>query len=109
MVLVTFAGCASEEFPRWINQLPESDSELCAIGVSGPTFCAGDARTKSISMSKTELARTLEVKIKSQILLRSEKDNRSFSTRINETASFASDVVLKKAQVRDQWVHPGNY
>jgi hypothetical protein len=108
MVLVTFAGCISEEFPRWINQLPESDSELCAIGVSGPTFYAEDARTKSISLAKTELARTLEVKIKSQMLLRSEGDHRSFSTSIDEMASFDTDVVLKNAQVREQWIHPGN-
>lgn len=106
---IALAGCASEEIPRWINQLPENDSELCAIGVSGPTFYAEDARNKSISLAKTELARTLEVNVKSQMLLRSEGDNRSFSTRIDEMASFHSDVVLKNAQVREQWIHPGNH
>ena len=108
LALWVLTGCASEKVPRWINQMPENDVELCAIGVSGPTYYVEDARTHSISLAKTELARTLEVKVKSEMVVHSEGDDRSFSTRMGETASFASDVILKKAQVREQWVHTGD-
>jgi len=100
-------SCSSDRPPGWINQLPERDGELCAIGVSGPTYYAEDARTNSLSLAKTELARTLKVKIQSQMLLQSQGDDKTFSTTMDELASFKSDVVLEKAQVRQQWVQPG--
>jgi len=52
----------------------------------------------------TELARTIEVRVKTDMVLRSEGDGRGVETRLDETAGFGSDVVLKQAQVREQWV-----
>jgi hypothetical protein len=54
-----------------------------------------------------ELARAVEVRVKTDLLLRSEGDARGVDIRMNETAGFGSDVVLKQAQVREQWIQSG--
>ncbi len=108
IIVISLSGCTAKGIPQWINQLPKNKAELCAIGASGPTYYAEDARSNSISLAKSELARTMEVTIQSQMLLRSEGDDESFGTRMDEMTNFTSDVVLKKAQVREQWVHSGD-
>lgn len=103
MLLLT--GCAANhKVPRWLNTMPASTQELCAIGVSGPTYYPEDARARSQASAMTELARTIEVRVKTDMVLRSEGDGRGVETRLDETAGFGSDVVLKQAQVREQWV-----
>lgn len=103
MLLLT--GCAANhKVPRWLNTMPASTQELCAIGVSGPTYYPEDARARSQASAMTELARTIEVRVKTDMVLRSEGDGRGVETRLDEIAGFGSDVVLKQAQVREQWV-----
>lgn len=104
--LALISGCA-EQLPTWIAEVPGSSSELCAIGVSGPTYYAEDARAHSKAAAMTELARALEVTVRSQLTIHSIGDSTGGDTAVRETAGFSSDVVLKDAQVREQWVHPG--
>jgi hypothetical protein len=99
-------GCA-EQHPTWISTLPESKKDICAIGVSGPTYYAEDARMNSRATAMTELARAVEVTVKSQMTMLTSGDTTSSDTVIRETAGFNSEVVLKAAQVREQWVTTG--
>ena len=99
------AGCAGEQkAPVWLNTMPASTQELCAIGVSGPTYYPEDARARSQASAMAELARVVEVRVKTDLVLKSEGDGRGVETRLDEIAGFGSDVVLKQAQVREQWV-----
>ena len=93
--------------PEWVHRMPGTKEELCAVGVSGPTYYNEDARANSKTLAMTELARTLEVKITADMTMRSQGDSRGSETAMQEVAGFASEVVLKQAQVREQWVHSG--
>lgn len=106
--LVILASCASSAPPTWINQVPGQSEGLCAIGVSGPTFYPEDARAKSQSQALTELARVLEVRVKADMTVYSQGNNQNYDTSLQEVAGLTSDVVLKQAQVKEQWVHPGD-
>lgn len=105
--LTLISGCA-EQPPTWIAEVPGSSHELCAIGVSGPTYYQEDARAHSKASAMTELARALEVTVKSQMTMQASGDSIGSDTAVQETAGFTSDVVLKQAYVREQWVHPGS-
>jgi outer membrane translocation and assembly module TamA len=87
--------------------MPASAQEICAIGISGPTYYQEDARARSQASAMAELARAVEVRVKTDLVLRSEGDSRGVDIRLNETAGFGSDVVLKQAQVREQWIQSG--
>lgn len=93
--------------PEWVYRMPSTKGELCAVGVSGPTYYNEDARANSKILAMTELARTLEVKVTADMTMRSQGDSRGSETAMQEIAGFASEVVLKQAQVREQWVHAG--
>lgn len=99
-------GCA-ESSPAWISTVPGSQHEICAIGISGPTYYAEDARANSKAAATAELARTMEVKVISQLRMDTRGTSTSADTAIQERAGFDSEVVLKQMQVRAQWVHPG--
>lgn len=104
-LMVCLVGCTADpKTPAWLSVIPASTQEICAIGVSGPTYYAEDARAKSQASAMAELSRAVEVRVKTDLMLRSEGDSRSVETRLDETAGFGSDVVLKHAQVREQWV-----
>ncbi len=100
-------GALLSESPGWLSRVPGGQEELCAIGVSGPTYYPEDALVRSKAQAMTELARTLEVKVKAHMLLRERGDSRGSEVRIVEEAEFSSDVMLKQAQVKEQWIHPG--
>ncbi|MCX5722770.1 MAG: hypothetical protein NT179_12200 [Nitrospirae bacterium] len=93
--------------PEWVHRMPGTKDELCAVGVSGPTYYNEDARANSKTLAMTELARTLEVKVTADMTMRSQGDSRGSETVMQEVAGFASEVVLKQAQIREQWVHSG--
>lgn len=104
-LMVCLVGCTADpKTPAWLSVIPASTQEICAIGVSGPTYYQEDSRARSQASAMAELARAVEVRVKADLVLRSEGDNRSVETRLDETAGFGSDVVLKQAQVREQWV-----
>ncbi|MEX5213247.1 MAG: LPP20 family lipoprotein [Nitrospiraceae bacterium] len=103
--LVNCAG--SLDAPKWVSELPAAERELCAIGISGPTYYPEDARARSQASAMAELARVVEVRVKSDLVLKSQGDRYGFDTSLNETAGFGSDVMLRNAQVREQWVHAG--
>ena len=96
--------------PRWLDELPVSKEELCAVGVSGPSYYWEDALANSKALALTELARGLEVKIKSHMRIRQSGDSvgRSELT-LTEVSDFTTEQVVTLAQVRAQWRNPGGY
>lgn len=106
-VLVGAVGCA-EQHPAWIAEVPQSRSELCAVGISGPTYYAEDARVNSKAAAMTELARAVAVTVTSHLTMQTTGNATSSDTAIRERAGFKSDVVLQHAQVREQWVQTGD-
>jgi len=71
-------------------------------------YHAEDALSNSKAAAITELARAVEVTVKSQLTIHVTGNERDSDTDMKETAGFKSDVVLRQAQVRAQWVHPGD-
>ena len=107
-LLVLGTGCAGQSSPpEWVSHMPGATQELCAIGVSGPTYYHEDAKTASKSLAMTELARALEVKVISALTVQSQGDSRGSETVVQETAGFSSETVVKQSQVREQWVADG--
>ena len=107
-IFLWLAGCAvDQKVPRWLSTMPGSTQEICAIGISGPTYYPEHARSRSHASAMAELARAVEVRVKTDLLIRSEGDARGVDVRLNETSDFGSDVLLKQAQVREQWVQSG--
>ena len=104
-------GCAGSqkmgEPPAWISHVPGGADQVCAIGVSGPTFYSEDALARSKAQAMTELSRALEVRVQAEMLVYERGDSRGSEVSIIEEAGFSSDVVLTRAQVKEQWVHPG--
>ncbi len=110
-VIVLGYGCAGSqdmgEPPAWIRHVPGGADQVCAIGVSGPTFYSEDALVRSKAQAMTELSRSLEVHVQAEMLVNERGDSRGSEASIVEESDFSSDVVLTRAQVKEQWVHPG--
>ena len=96
--------------PTWLDHLPPSKSEICAVGVSGPTYYPQDALGKSKSAALTELGRAVQVKVTSELTMKQRESTGSQSgVSVQELSTFMSQAVLKLAQVRGQWTNPGGY
>ena len=96
--------------PAWLDHLPASKSELCATGVSGPTYYPQDALGRSKSAALTELGRAVQVKVTSELTMKQKESSTGQSgVSVEELSTFMSQAVLKLAQVRGQWVNPGGY
>ena len=107
-LVVVSAGCAGHGAPpEWISHVPGATQELCAIGVSGPTYYHEDAKAASKTLALTALARAVEVKVVSSLTIQAQGDSRGSETSVHETSGFASDTVMKQAQVREQWIADG--
>jgi len=111
-LLLGIFGCAephsAERYPVWIAEMPESKKELCAVGISGPTYYAEDARAYSKAAAMTELGKAVEITVISQMTMQTSGDATTSDTIMRESAGFSSEVVLKNAQVREQWVNTGD-
>ena len=95
--------------PSWLDHPQVSKDELCAIGVSGPTLYAEDAIAQSKAQSLTELGRSMEVKIRSELIMTTEARGEQFQIELRERAKLISETEVKNAQTRSQWVNPGDH
>lgn len=92
--------------PPWLAQPPVSPMEVCAVGVNGPTYYQEDAKRASQAAALALLARSVEVRVKAELHVRETGDSRGSDTVVQQEAGFSSDVVMKHAQVREQWTQP---
>lgn len=96
--------------PPWLDHIPASKSELCATGVSGPTYYQQDALARSKSSALNELGRAVQVKVTSELTMKQRESTGGHSgVSVEELSTFMSNAVLKLAQMRGQWVNPGGY
>ncbi len=101
---------ARAEPPSWLDQLPASKENLCAIGLSGPTYYPEDAVANSKAQAFTELARGIQVRVKSDMEIRQRGESSGASeVTVEELSAFMTEVVVKLAQVRSQWVNSGGF
>ena len=117
--LLIVAGCVGSKVlpphesippPAWLNHLPASKEDLCAVGISGPTYYPEDAMANSTAQAFSELSRSVQVRIKSHLAVEQKGDSLGRSeVTVEETSAFMSEVVLKLVHVRDRWVSPSGH
>jgi hypothetical protein len=95
--------------PDWLDRPGQAKDELCAVGVSGPSYYLEDAIKNSHAQALTELARSVKVEIVSGMDLSVSGGGDFFQSRISERANLTTDAVVHHAQVRGKWVSPGGY
>jgi len=110
-------GCASSPElakqgtapPEWLRHIPSEKGELCASGVSGPTYYPEDAVVNSKAQALTELTRSLKTTIQSRLLVQQGGTSESSEVTVNEASALSSQGTLQLARVRSQWVNPGGF
>ena len=95
--------------PAWLDHPQVSKEEVCAIGISGPTYFMEDALAASKVQAYTELGRSMQVLVKSQMKTQLSGSGETSSFQLHEQAELDTQTKLEKAEVRDQWVNPGGY
>lgn len=95
--------------PAWLDHPTVSKEELCAVGVSGPSYYPEDAVKNSKSQALTELARAVRVWITSGMEMTASGNAEQFQAQLLEKARLETDVVVQNTQIRGQWVNPGGY
>lgn len=109
--LMVMVGCQTEngmsDAPRWVRVTPQPPHELCAVGISGPTYYKEDAMVHSKAQAMTALSRAWEVKVKAKLRIEEREGHRGSGSTIEDDSKLSSDVVLQKVQIKEQWIHPG--
>lgn len=96
--------------PDWLDHPNPSKEDLCAVGVSGPSYYLEDAIKNSHAQALTELARSVKVEIVSGMDVSvSSSGGELYQSRVSERANLTTDAVVHQAQVRGKWVSPGGY
>lgn len=95
--------------PGWLDHPQIAKDQLCAIGVSGPTLYAEDGIAQSKAQSLTELGRSIEVKIRSELNMTTEGGGEQFLIELRERAKLISETEVKNAQISSQWINPGGH
>ena len=96
--------------PDWLDHPNPSREDLCAVGVSGPSYYLEDAIKSSQAQALTELARAIKVEIVSGMDVSvSSSGGDQYQSQVSERASLTTDAVVHQAQVRGKWVSPGGY
>lgn len=96
--------------PDWVDHPNPSKEDLCAVGVSGPSYFLEDAIKNSQVQALTELARSVKVEIVSGMDLSvASSGGDLYQSRVSERANLTTDTVVHDATVRGKWVSPGGY
>ena len=95
--------------PDWMDHPNTSKEDLCAVGVSGPSYFLEDAIKNSHAQALTELARSVKVEIVSGMDLSVSGGGDLYQSRVSERANLTTDTVVHDATVRGKWVSPGGY
>ena len=114
-LLMLVAACANDpppvqpmgQPPDWLSRVPISQGELCAIGVSGPTYYPEDAVINSKAQAFAELSRSIESKVIADLNVNTSGSGSGSSQKITDSVQLKSEELIRLAQVRAQWVNPG--
>ncbi len=66
LLFILFSKVDAQMYPSWLSVLPQSKNYLYAVGASSPYFYPETTRVKAIEDAILELARTIEVGVKTK-------------------------------------------
>ena len=114
-----YAGCMAGETtqqgqggspPLWLTKIPQESGNLCAMGISGPTYYAEDAVINSKTQALSELARSLRSSVKSELLVQQQGGSTGVDhVQVQDAVALSSNEILELAQVRNRWTNPGGF
>ncbi len=95
--------------PDWLDRPNQTKEELCAVGVSGPSYYLEDALKNSHAQALTELARSVRVDVISGMDVSVSGGGDQYQTHVSERANLTTEAVVHDATVKGKWVSPGGY
>ena len=108
MGLAFVGGCASQAVPDWVRHPYSNPNELCAVGVSGPTYHPEEALEYSKANAFLSLAQQVKTQIRSSLDVVQKEDGGSGSqVMVQDVAAFDTDSIVEMAEVKGVWVSPG--
>jgi hypothetical protein len=115
IILTCFPGCQTTKqpavkatsvnnLPDWLRSEPKVEGMICAIGTSGPTFYKEDAQQYAADNARTELAKTIQVKIESILIdFATEKGSSIDEATVAQVTSSATSAIVQNSKVVDYW------
>lgn len=90
--------------PDWVMRTPRMTGNICAVGAVDPTFFRQDGRANASESARSELARTIQVKI-TTVMYDEQTTHGQFVEQaiVQQVVGSLSDVVLSGAQVMEVW------
>lgn len=110
------SGCATapaaDQGPDWVRKgCPSSTGAICGVGIADKTITSASmARSVAQGRARTELARSLELRVKAML-----KDYQSATTQaetgiseqyVEDTSKQVTDTTLAGTRLEDTWTAP---
>lgn len=90
--------------PDWVTSAPRIENMICAVGTSDPTFFPEDAKQYAAENARKELARVLNIEIKTIMVdIASDKGGSVDEATVTEVSSWASFAVVENSQIMGCW------
>ena len=91
--------------PGWVLRTPNDPDNLYAVGISGPTFFAEDAKHYAADQARKELAKAIAGKVTSfMLMIQQSRGNTADEGFLVSATSWATDLVLHNSQILELWV-----
>lgn len=115
MGILLVSGCSApggnpvpdaNSVPAWVNNLPQSDNYLHAVGMAGPTYFYEDGVVRAADAARLELAKALSAHVE-EITLIVETAGDTWvadETYILQALSSSTDMVMKHSEIVSSWV-----
>lgn len=97
--------------PAWVNNPPEANDAVYAVGVSGPTFYPEDSAKYAAQNARAELGRTISSTVTSALLAVASSDGTYVDTASASQATHEySEALVEDAVIVATWVdRSGSY
>ena len=77
---------------------------VCAIGLGGPTYFRADGAEGAIDNARSELGRTLQVRIETRTLdIQTQDGGRRESQTVTQVSSYVNETVLQGSTIIGVW------
>lgn len=107
-LIFAMESCASQSVPDWVRHPYSDPNELCAVGVSGPTYHPEEAFRYSKANAFVSLAHQVKTQIRSSFDVVQQEDRGSGSqVMVQDLAAFDTNSIVELAEVKGVWVSPG--
>jgi len=90
--------------PNWVTGSSKKQGMVCAVGLSEPTFYVEDAKVYAAENARKELARSLQMDIKSLMIDVSKGDRNTVDeASVLQISSWATEVALRESSIAEYW------